>query len=112
MSDAKKVSDICADLGKKLKRARLAKNITQNEMARLIGSSRAKIVSAENGHATTETLAAIMIALNIEQSLSDLIPDDTRTLLEKMEALGRLRERASGNNSYAESELFHDRKMK
>ncbi len=108
MGIAKEVNAVCAELGIKLKRARLAKNLTQNEMAKLIGSSRAKIVSAERGRTSTETLAAIMIALKIEQSLGDLIPDDTRTLLEKLELFGRRRERASGNGSYTDIEDFHD----
>lgn len=108
MSIAKEVNAVCAELGKKLKRARLAKNLTQNELAKLIGASRTKIVNAENGYASTETLAAIMITLKIEQSLVDLIPDDPRTLLEKIEALGKFRERASGNSSYAESYDIED----
>lgn len=108
MSISKQVSDACAELGKKLKRARLDKNITQNELAKLIGSSRTKIVTAESGYASTETLAAIMIALKLEPSLGDLIPDDSRSLLEKLEANGKKRERASGNGSYTDGEGIHD----
>lgn len=96
----------CAELGKKLKRARLAKNITQRELAKLIGGSRAKIVTAESGYTSTETLAAIMIALRFEQSLGVLIPDDSRAFLDKSHVHRKLRERASGNSLHTDDENF------
>lgn len=100
-STAARVSGACADLGKKLKLARLAKNLTQDELAKLIGCSRARIVTAERGQGTTEIFVAIMIALKFDQALEDLIPEDPRSPLEKLKSRGRQRERASGNSSYA-----------
>ena len=106
MNTSISASDVCADLGKKLKLARLAKNLTQIELSKITGISRGKIVEAEKGRGSTETLVTIMIALKIEQALKEMIPTDPRSPLEKLKSKGKQRERASGNSDYAKNEGF------
>lgn len=99
------VDEACTVLGSRLKRARLEKNLTQLELAKLIGVSRGKIVEAEKGYTTTEAFVAIMIALRKDGNLEAILPEETHPSTERVKRPKRQRQRASGNSEYIEEEV-------
>jgi len=98
------IFETCVVLGRRLKAARLAKNLTQRELAKIIGVSRGKIVGAEKGHASMETLVSILFALKKEDGLNVLLPEVPESPLIEVMKPKKLRVRASGNKTYLEGE--------
>lgn len=106
----KKMVDVtaeCEHLGSRLKKARLEKNLTQTELAQLVGVSRGKIVAAEKGYTTTQTFVAIMIALQKSEELDQILPEESRITTEVIKRKKKQRQRASGNSSYSANEGNH-----
>jgi transcriptional regulator with XRE-family HTH domain len=90
----------CASLGSRLKSARIAKNITQEHLSKLVGVSRGKIVAAEKGHTTTATLVAIMIVLGREDELHLILENDPGfNYSERKPRMKKKRQRASRKKS-------------
>lgn len=102
------IVETCEVLGRRLKAARLAKNLTQRELAKIIGISRGKIVEAEKGYATMETLVSILFALKKEDGLNVLLPEVPEMSLVEVVKPRKLRVRASGNKTYLEGESLED----
>jgi DNA-binding XRE family transcriptional regulator len=88
----------CAALGSRLKSARIATNMTQENLSKLVGVSRGKIVAAEKGHTTTATLVAIMIVLGREDELHLILESKPSfNYSEKKSGTKKKRQRASRN---------------
>lgn len=98
------IVEACMVLGQRLKAARLAKNLTQRELAKIIGVSRGKIVEAEKGHATMETLVSILFALKKENDLNVLLPDVIEPQFVVVKKPTKSRMRASRNKAHLDSE--------
>lgn len=104
------IVEACEALGLRLKSARLAKNLTQRELAKMIGISRGKIVEAEKGHATMETLFSILFALKKENDLDALLPDVIEPQFVVVKKPIKPRVRASGNKTHLKSENLENKR--
>lgn len=61
-----------AKLGNRLKVARAEKNLSQEELARLIGVTRQTISSVETGQYCPSALLAFLLAQKLEKPITDL----------------------------------------
>lgn len=87
---------ILAELGHRLRRLRLRKNITQQALAEATTVSVKTIKSLEAGHGKLATLVAVLRELGALDQLDHLIPDVTVSPLQLAKRQGKVRERASG----------------
>ncbi len=67
-------SAIAAELGERLKQARLNRNKTQGEVAELAGVTRKTVCNAEKGQTQLETFVSIMSALDLLGHLDLFLP--------------------------------------
>ncbi|MEN0036692.1 MAG: helix-turn-helix transcriptional regulator [Cellvibrio sp.] len=88
--------EIASTVGERLKRARLGKNLKQEDLARLTGLSRKVIVSGEKGRLTVESLASIMIALGQAEAFEALLPEVPFSPVQLLKLKGKERKRARG----------------
>ncbi len=88
-------SAVVAELGERLKQARLNANKTQAELAEQAGLSRKAVLNAEKGKTQLETLVAIMIALKLTQQLNSFLPPVEISPLQLAKLQGKKRQRAS-----------------
>ena len=66
-------AEIAAELGSRLKAARLTQGISQADLARMAGVSRAAVTSLENrGTSTLETFLRVVAALGLVDELQQL----------------------------------------
>jgi putative transcriptional regulator len=90
-------SAVLAELGRRLARTRLERNLTQEELAREAGVSKATIERLEAGDAVKSTsLIHVLRALNLLEALDRLIPEPLPSPLERLKMEGRRRRRARG----------------
>lgn len=85
-------------LGERLKRARLNKNLTQNEVAQLAWVSRRTVLNAEKGDVRLADLIAILQALNLVEQLNLFLPETPFSPIQLLKLKGKTRQRASGKN--------------
>ncbi|RUO20138.1 helix-turn-helix transcriptional regulator [Aliidiomarina haloalkalitolerans] len=90
------VGAILAELGQRLKQARLNKNLTQEDVAKKVGVARRTVVEAEKGHARLETFVAILQVLGVAEQLENFLPEQDLSPLEILKLKGKKRQRASG----------------
>jgi putative transcriptional regulator len=84
-----------SELGQKLDRLRLSKNINQSTLAKEAGVSRRTISRLENGEGISlDTLIRVMRALGVVDRLATLLPDPTTRPVERIKLGGRERKRA------------------
>ncbi|HGJ5877241.1 MAG TPA: helix-turn-helix transcriptional regulator [Arsenophonus sp.] len=98
----KSAAAITAELGERLKQARLNRDLTQAEVAELAGLSRKTVLNAEKGKAQLEIFVAIMAALNLLEQLDLFLPKQDISPIQLAKLQGKKRQRASGhrkNNS-------------
>ena len=62
------------EIGMRLKQARLNRDLTQADVARLAGVARKTVINAEKGKAQLEVLIAILMALDLTSQLELFIP--------------------------------------
>jgi len=67
-------SAIAAELGDRLKQARLNSNLTQEEVADYAGVTRKAVIYAEKGRAQLKIFIAIMAALDLTEQLDRFLP--------------------------------------
>lgn len=89
------IAAIIQELGDRLKRARLNRNMTQLEVANLIGISRKTVLNAEKGNAHLEVFVNIMVALDVTGQLDLFLPKQMISPLQLSKMQGRIRKRAS-----------------
>lgn len=64
------------ELGRRIKKRRLERNLSQAEVAKRSGLSRRTVTAIENGEGSTlATLVALLRALNALDTLEDFLPD-------------------------------------
>ena len=89
-------NEIIELLGKRLKEYRLAKNLSQQELAELTGLNRVRISRIENGSAFSITsLIELMRALGILDNIEKLIPLKVKSPRELLKEETKKRKRAS-----------------
>lgn len=94
----------CERLGYQIKKARLEKNVTQGQLAELVGVSRAQILAAEKGSAKIQTYVAILIALKKNEALGVMLHEKEKNIEAGITRRRKLRKRASGNDEYLADE--------
>lgn len=95
-----KVEEKCRLLGLRLKSARLAKNLTQSEISKISGVSKGRIIEAEKGCATLETVVSILAALERDCDLDSLLSEMPEFSTANLKRSKNLRRRASGNQTH------------
>lgn len=90
------VSTVIEELGRRLKVARLNKNISQQEVADKVGVARRTIVEAEKGNARLDTFVAIMQVLGVADQLNLFLPEQEYSPLQIAKLKGKQRQRGTG----------------
>ena len=84
---------LTTELGERLASYRVARNLTQAEVATEAGVDRTTIARLEKGKGTLDTLARVMAALDISERLLDLIPGTHINPLDQLQNQGKQRQR-------------------
>jgi transcriptional regulator with XRE-family HTH domain len=96
---------ILRDLGDRLRRARLRRNLSQQQLADRAGLNRTTISEYERGASTsTLTLVQVLRALELLDELAAFLPDPGPSPLELARTQGRRRQRATGRRGRGESD--------
>ncbi|MCK5881386.1 MAG: helix-turn-helix transcriptional regulator [Sinobacterium sp.] len=90
---------VAAEIGERLKQARLNSDMTQAEVAATAGISRKLVGGAEKGKAQLETLIAIMQALELSGQLELFLPPQEVSPIQLLKLQGDKRQRASGQRT-------------
>jgi transcriptional regulator with XRE-family HTH domain len=99
MSLNKPVTVLAQDLGERLSRYRLSRNLRQQDIAKLSGISRGAITRIEAGQGgTIDSLLRIMTALDLEDRIKMLLPDAALSPLDSRRD-NDLRQRARKDNT-------------
>ena len=86
---------ISAALGDQIRNIRLARNISQAQLAEEAGVTTLTIGRMEKGLGTTlDTFIRVLTALGIQQNLTRLLPDPTVRPMERLSESGEERQRA------------------
>ncbi len=86
---------MAAELGARLKQARLNQNITQSQLADQVGITRKAVLNAEKGQVSLEVFVAIMAGLNLTAELDLFLPVQLVSPLQLAQLQGTRRVRAS-----------------
>ena len=102
MFDDLSTQSISREVGKRLKRVRLQRNLTQEYVCAQAGLSRNTLSRLENGSAAQlDSLIKVMRVLGLLNNLELLVPEDTIGPIERIEMEERIRKkrrsRASGS---------------
>lgn len=105
-----RTSDVLFTLGERVKQVRLAADLTQNQVADIIGKSRTAIERAEKGKCTLDTFVSILVALGVDNQLDIFLPEPSPSPILLAKTQGKKRLRASGvdrkdQNAHNEDEL-------
>jgi len=99
-------SAIAAELGERLKQARLNKDMTQIDVAKHAGVSRKIVINAEKGKVQLEALLAIMVALDLSDNINQFLPPQIISPLQLAKLQGKKRQRASGKKAATPQEII------
>jgi transcriptional regulator with XRE-family HTH domain len=94
----KKTSLLLDSLGARLKQTRLNANLTQQELADIIGKSRTAIERAEKGKCNLSTFVSILVALDADEQLELFLPPPPPSPVLLAKAKGKKRQRASSGD--------------
>lgn len=88
---------VLVELGGRLERVRLERNVTQAELAREAGVSRRTLVRLEQGEegVGATALLRVMRALGLLEQFDLLVPEPLPSPIEQLRLQGRRRQRAS-----------------
>jgi putative transcriptional regulator len=96
MSDAA----VLEEIGRRLRRVRLNRNVTQADLAKQAGIGRRTLQKAEDGQVTTlETLVAILRGLGSLSQLDQFLPEPPLSPVQLAQLKGKTRQRASGKRT-------------
>jgi len=90
---------LAAQLGQRLKQARLNANLTQDEVARRAGLSRRAVLGAESGKVQLETFIGVLEALHCTGQLNNFLPEQPISPIQLAKLQGKSRQRASGTKA-------------
>lgn len=95
---------VLGELGARLERTRLERNLTQRELASLSGVDRKVLQRMEAGQpVTTTNLIRVLRALGLTDRLDRLVPEPLPSPVELLKTRGKVRQRASGRRGKAAS---------
>jgi len=86
---------IAAELGDRLKKARLNTDLTQAEVASRAGLNRRTILNAEKGKVQLENLVAILVSMDMAEQLNLFLPVQEISPIQLAKMKGQERQRAS-----------------
>lgn len=90
---------ILREIGSRVKQRRLAKNLTQESLAKMAGVNRMTVVKLEHGKASTLlTFVQILRALESLDGLESFLPERGPSPLQVAKMKGKERTRASSSN--------------
>lgn len=96
-----------ATLGQQIEKARLARNLTQADVARSAGISRRTITRLENGGGVSlDTFIRVLRALGLADRIADLLPAPQIQPIERIRGQKKRRQRAratTGTDNHAAS---------
>lgn len=88
-----------AELGARLARQRLERNLTQAALAREAGVSKSTVERLENGESTQlSSFLRILRALGLAENLASLVPEPALSPIELLKLRGKQRRRASSKS--------------
>jgi putative transcriptional regulator len=88
---------VLAELGRRLARTRLERNISQTRLGEEAGVSRATVERLEAGEPVKSTgLIRVLRALDLLEALDRLVPEPLPSPVERLKLRGRERQRARG----------------
>jgi len=89
---------VLAEIGRRLTRLRLDRDLTQQQLADEAGVSRHTVLRLEDGHSVTlVALLRLLRALELLEGLELLVPEPLASPIEQLEREGARRRRASGS---------------
>ncbi|NNF08297.1 MAG: helix-turn-helix transcriptional regulator [Candidatus Eisenbacteria bacterium] len=89
---------ILEEIGARLRRERLNRDLTQGELAERAGLARSTVAKAESGGVTTvATLVAMLRAMQLLSRLDQFLPEPPLSPVQLAKLMGRRRQRASGD---------------
>ena len=86
---------IAQELGQRLKRARLNKNLSQEYVALHAGISRRAVARAEEGYVLLENMIEILVVLEMVEQLNLFLPAQHISPIQLLKLEGKKRRRAS-----------------
>lgn len=93
-------SAVLNELGKRIARYRLNRNLTQAAFAREAGISQRTLIRIEHGESTQTTNAIrILRVLHILENVDALIPEPTTSPIQQLRLHGKSRKRASSQSA-------------
>jgi Predicted transcriptional regulators len=96
MTDASVLSEI----GRRIERLRLERNLTQEQLAAEAGISRTALVRLESGKSgRTASLLRVLRALGLLDRVEQLVPEPLPSPIERLRLQGRQRQRARETRS-------------
>jgi transcriptional regulator with XRE-family HTH domain len=88
---------VLGELGRRLARLRLDRNLTQQELATEAGVSRETVQRLERGHSVTLSgLLRVLRALELLEGLDALVPEPLASPIEQLDRARGQRQRATG----------------
>lgn len=87
------IESLTASFGEHLARYRIARNLKQADLAEAAGIDRTTLSRLEQGRGTLDTLARVLVALDLGPRLLNIVPDATVNPLDPLAGRGKQRKR-------------------
>ena len=96
---------VLQELGRRLARRRVERDLTQEQLAQEAGVSKATVERLEAGQAVKSTsLIRVLRSLGLLEALNRLVPEPLPSPIERIRLKGRERQRAAGSRRATRSE--------